>query len=148
METTAALLHRIAEGDERAKTELVNACLPVLQRFAHGRLPRSARGLSTTRDVVFSALWKSLKEIDRFELRHEGSFLSFARPIVVHEIIDLVRSAKARPRGSEIDDGIADLGSSPVGDAMGREFMERYEAALERLTPEQREAFVLRHEFG
>lgn len=148
METTAVLLHRIAQGDERAKSELANACLPVLRRFAHGRLPRSARGIVTTEDVVFAALQRSMKEIERFSLRHEGSFLSYARTAVVNEIIDQSRRAKSRPVGSEVDENVVALGTSPVGEAMGHEFMARYENALQRLTPEQREAFVLRMEFG
>ena len=148
MEKTAVLLSRIAKGDARAQSELDRALRPKLQRFAHGKLPPYARGIGSTHDVVSEALAKSFAVIDEFDLRHEGAFLAYARRAVLNGIIDQIRRANARPRGEEMDERIASREPSPIDAAMGHEFMEHYEAALTRLTPEQHQAVVLRLEFG
>lgn len=148
VENTAVLLHRIAQGDTRARDQLASACLPVLRRFAHGRLPRYARGLVTTQDIVAVTLAKAFGDIEKFDLRYEGAFLAYARTILLREIIDQIRRAKARPQGSPIDEGMASGERSPIDEVMGQEFMVRYEEALQRLTPEQRQAAVLRLELG
>jgi RNA polymerase sigma-70 factor (ECF subfamily) len=41
-----------------------------------------------------------------------------------------------------------DEGTSPIEAAIGQETVERYEAALNRLPPDEREAIVTRVEFG
>jgi DNA-directed RNA polymerase specialized sigma24 family protein len=41
-----------------------------------------------------------------------------------------------------------DRGVSPLDEAIGREAAERYEAALQRLRPEERELIVARVEMG
>jgi RNA polymerase sigma factor (sigma-70 family) len=148
VENTAVLLHRIAQGDTRARDQLASACLPLLRRFAHGRLPRYARGLVTTQDIVSVALTKAFGDIEKFDLRYEGAFLAYARTILLREIIDQIRRAKARPQGSELDERLASEGRSPIDEAMGQEFMSQYERALERLTPDQRQAAILRLEMG
>jgi RNA polymerase sigma-70 factor (ECF subfamily) len=148
VEKTAVLLSRIVQGDVRAQSELERAVRPRLQQFAHGRLPPYARGIGTTHDLVAEALAKSFAAIDGFELRHEGAFLAFARKTLMNGIVDQIRRARARPQGSELNDQLPSGGPSPVDDVMGHEFMERYEEALTRLTPEQHQAVHLRIELG
>jgi RNA polymerase sigma-70 factor (ECF subfamily) len=41
-----------------------------------------------------------------------------------------------------------DAGQSPLEQAIGREAVQRYERALERLKPEEREAIIARVELG
>jgi RNA polymerase sigma-70 factor (ECF subfamily) len=47
-----------------------------------------------------------------------------------------------------VDSGIIDAAPSPVEEAIGREIAERYERALARLRPEDREAIVARVELA
>jgi RNA polymerase sigma factor (sigma-70 family) len=148
VEKTAVLLSRISQGDARAQAELERAVRPKLQRLAHGRLPPYARGVATTHDVVAEALAKSFAAIGGFELRHEGAFLAYARKALMNGIIDQIRRARARPQGTEIDESVASRDPSPIEEAMGHEFMARYEKTLKRLTPEQHQAMVLRIELG
>lgn len=148
MDSTTVLLSRIRQGDDRARDELARAYLPVLRRLAHGRLPPSARGLVDTGDVVSSSLQKALAHLDQFEKRHEGAFLAYLRQILLNEIRTEIRRAKTRPAGSELDTRHASSAPSPLEALVGSELLDRYEAGLEKLTPEQRQAVVLRIEFG
>ena len=45
LETTHQLVDRIREGDHAARERLIRRYLPLLTRWAHGRLPGSARGM-------------------------------------------------------------------------------------------------------
>lgn len=148
MESTTALLRRIWQGDSRARDQLARAYFPVLRRLAHGRLPSYARGLGDTGDVVSIAMQKALANIDRFEPRREGAFLAYLRQILFNEIRMQIRRAKVRPIVEELGAGHASLDPSPLEALIGRELMARYESALERLTPEQHEAVILRLEMG
>jgi RNA polymerase sigma-70 factor (ECF subfamily) len=84
--------------------------------------------------------------MDRFESRHEGALQAYLRQAIVNRIRDEVRRAKRAPAAEVLDDNAADAGASPLEDAIGLEALERYEAALARLRPEEREAIVARVE--
>ena len=142
------LLRRIWRGDARARDQLAQAYLPVVKRLAHGRLPGWARGLGDTDDVVSTTMEKALRNIETFEPRREGAFLSYLRQILFNEIGMQIRRAKARPVTEELDEQVASIEPSPLEALLGRELMERYEFALDRLTPEQKEALILRIEMG
>jgi len=148
VESTTLLLRRIWQGDSRARERLVAYYLPILKRLAHGRLPASARGLVGTDDLVSITLEKAIRHIDTFEPRREGAFLAYLRQILLNEIRSQVRHAKVRPIAGELEDDLPADGVSPLEELVGRELMERYESALQKLTPEQREAVILRMEMG
>jgi RNA polymerase sigma factor (sigma-70 family) len=148
VESTTLLLRRIWQGDSRAREQLVVHYLPILKRLAHGRLPASARGLVGTDDLVSITLEKAIRRIDTFEPRREGAFLAYLRQILLNEIRSQIRHAKARPVAGELDTDLSANGKSPLEELVGLELIERYESALERLTPEQREAVIMRIEMG
>ena len=52
IDTTAELLGRARSGDSDAEHLLLTRFLPLLQRWARGRLPGTARGLAETDDLV------------------------------------------------------------------------------------------------
>jgi RNA polymerase sigma-70 factor (ECF subfamily) len=52
--STLALLGRASGGDDKARGALYDRYLPRLRRWAKGRIPRKARGLVDTDDVVES----------------------------------------------------------------------------------------------
>ncbi len=93
-------------------------------------------------------LIRALDHVEGFEPRHEGAFLSYMRRILLNQIRDEVRRVARRPERAVLDDNLPALGRSPLEDAIGRESVERYEAVLDQLTKEQREAVVLRLELG
>lgn len=142
------LLRQIWRGDARARDQLVLAYYPVMKRLAHGRVPALARGLVDTDDVVSVAMEKALRNIENFEPKREGAFLAYMWQILRNEIRMQIRSAKARPITEDLNERFQSVDPSPLEAVIGRDFMERYDSALERLTPEQQEAFILRNEMG
>ncbi len=147
-QSTAALLSRLRGGDSDARDELFTRYLPRLKRLAHGRAPQGGQSITDTDDLVQMTLLRALSHVDHFEPRHEGAFLAYLRQIMLNQIRDEVRRMHRSPRQQEIDRTITDPAMSPLEKAMGREMLERYDAALAHLAPDQREAIVLRLEMG
>ena len=135
------------DGDAVARNRLIERFLPPLQRWARGRLPARARSLSDTDDIVQVTLLKALDKVQDFEPRHEGAFLAYLRQILLNQVRDLIRAAGRRPPDESLPDAHPDPGASPLEEAIGVEMLEKYEAALARLTPEQQEAVLMRIEF-
>lgn len=148
IESTALLLERIRGGDEAARGRLMARYLPVLRSWAHGRLPHHARGMADTDDVVQISLVRALNRLEVFEHRHEGAFLAYLRQSVVNAIRQEIRRASRKPSGEPLDPDQPDTGRSVVERAIGHDMLEAYEAAMLELTEDQREAVLLRLEFG
>lgn len=146
LETTFELLDLARAGDEAARDRLFNRFLPVLQRWAHQQLPRAARDLTETDDLVQMTLLRSLRHIDRFESRGEGAFLGYLRHLLLNAARDEARRSSRRGAHDGLDDSVPDPGRSVVEEVLGRETMARYERGLARLSEEQREAVILRLE--
>jgi RNA polymerase sigma factor (sigma-70 family) len=146
LESTIDLLARAKNGEERAVGELFERCLPALRRWARGRLPSYARDLSDTQDLVQETVLHTLHRLDAFEPRHQGALQAYLRQAVANRIRDEIRRVVRRPAAVELDDAQPDLAPSPLEHAIGREGMERYEEALARLRPIDREAIVARVE--
>ena len=148
LESTASLLARVRTGDAGARNRLAQRYLASLRRIAHGRVPPRVRGLLDTDDLVQVTLLRAFQHIETFEPRGEGAFLAYLRRILVNQIRDQVRRASRRPVGSELDDDVPSLDPSPLEEAIGRDQLELYEAALATLSETQREAVILRIELG
>jgi RNA polymerase sigma-70 factor (ECF subfamily) len=147
-DSTCVLLARARAGDDRALEPLFARYLPRLRRWASGRLPRWARDATDTQDLVQDTLLSVFKQIDGFEPRHEGAFQAYLRQAVLNRIRNAIRSRTRRPDGTSIDEALPSNGQSALERAIGLERLERYEAALARLRPIDREAIVARVEMG
>ena len=145
--TSMELLARAKDGDELALNDLCARYLPRLQRWAHGRLPAYARGALDTHDIVQVTLAKAVRGLHSFEPRHSGSFQGFLHTTLRNCICDQVRSARRRPTVMLDTDRAAD-DPTPFELAVGEETADRYEKALARLKPADREAIVARIELG
>jgi RNA polymerase sigma-70 factor (ECF subfamily) len=146
LETTVELLTRVRQGDRDALDRLMARCLPALRRWARGRLPSAARGLLDTQDLVQETILSSLRHLDHFESRHEGALQAYLRQAVLNRIRDEARRFGRRPPAAELTDSQPSTAASPLDIAIGREGVERYEAALQRLRPADREAIIGRLE--
>jgi RNA polymerase sigma factor (sigma-70 family) len=146
-ESSFTLVERACQGDERALNDLCARYLPRLERWAHGRLPAWARGPMDTHDLVQEALAGAAHRIRRFEPQHKGAFQAYLRQALLNRVRDQIRYAGRRPAAS-LDSERASPDPSPLEAAIGREALERYEAALERLKPADRTAIILRVELG
>jgi RNA polymerase sigma-70 factor (ECF subfamily) len=146
--TTADLLQRARLGDTDAVNELFGRYLPSLRRWARGRLPHWTRDLRDTEDLVQETMVQSLKHIATFQPRHEGALQAYLRQALVNRVRDEVRRTTRRGVMAEVDTRHPDSAPSPLEEAIGAEALDRYEAALQRLRPEDRELVVARVELG
>lgn len=146
IDSTIDLVERVKTGDKDALNQLFSRFLPSLRRWASGRLPRWSRDLMDTDDLVQETVVRAVRRMDRFEPRHEGALQAYLRQAVMNRIRDEVRRAKRSPGTTELDENASDRGASPLEAAIGAEALERYEGALARLRPEEREAVVARVE--
>ncbi len=141
--------HRKArDGDADALDRLFARHLKPLQRWASGRLPKWARDLTDTDDLVQDTLLHTFKRIDAFEPRRVGALQAYLRQAILNRLRDELRRKGRQGRSVGLDDIDLEGGGSPLEEAIGREAVERYERALERLKPEEREAIVARVELG
>jgi len=147
-ESTLTLLTRARNGDEVALNDLFARYIPSLRRWASGRLPRWARDLADTPDLVQETLVQVFKKIDGFEHRGEGALQAYLRQALMNRIRNEIRNAGRRPAAVELDGEQPDDGLSPLEAAIGTEAVERYETALARLRDEERELVVGRIELG
>jgi RNA polymerase sigma-70 factor (ECF subfamily) len=148
LSSTTDLLRRARMGDEDALNDLFRRHLAPLRRWARGRLPRWTRDLRDTEDLVQETLTQTLRHIDGFEPRHEGALQAYLRQVLINRVRDEVRRVTRYPTAAVLDDQdrFADPTPSPLELAIGREAMDRYEAALQRLRPEEREVIIARVE--
>ncbi len=147
-ESTLGLLDRARLGDQAALEQLFGRFLRPLQRWAKGRLPAHARDLSDTEDLVQDTLLQTFKKIDSFEPRGVGALQAYLRQAVLNRIRDELRRKRRRPEMGELKEQEVVHTPSPVEEAIGREAVDRYENALTRLRPEEREAIIARVEMG
>jgi RNA polymerase sigma-70 factor, ECF subfamily len=145
-ETSFELLRRAREGDDAAVNALCTRYLPRLRRWATGRIPPSARSVVDTGDVVMEVLYKSMRQLKHFRPNHEGSFQTYLRTAVLNRIRDLARVH--RPLAETLDGEQPSGEPSPLERAITAEGLARYEAALARLRPDDRELIVARFEWG
>ena len=146
VDTTFDLVERAKAGDDDALNRLFARYLPSLRRWASGRLPRWTRDLMDTDDLVQETVVRAVKRIDQFESRHEGALQAYLRQAIVNRIRDEVRRAKRSPAPAALDENARATDASPLEAAIGGEALQRYEAALARLRPEEREAIIARVE--
>lgn len=147
-ESTHALLDRVAAGDAEALDRLLRRCLPALRRWARGRLPAWARDLLETDDLVQETLLRTMRSLEAFEPEHSGAFHAYLRRGVLNRIRDEIRRVRRQPRQGDVLEAVADRRPSPLEEAVGWQALGRYERALERLAPPEREAVFLRVELG
>ena len=146
--STFHLIQRFRGGDKQALELLFERHLPRLQRWARGRLPRWARSGADTQDLVQETLLQTFNRMEVFEPTREGALQAYLRQAVMNRIRDEIRRHGRRPAHVELDESELDRGRSPLQEAIGMEEIDRYESALGRLRPEEREAIVLRVELG
>jgi RNA polymerase sigma-70 factor, ECF subfamily len=147
-ETSFQLLLRARDGDQDAVELLCVRYLPRLNRWARGRLPRGARSAMDTGDVVQDVLINVIRRLKMFEPRDEGTFQGYLRQALTNRFRDEARKINSHPVASPLDSAWPSLGPSPLEIAIGREGVERYEAALERLRPDDQRAIIARCEWG
>ena len=88
---------------------------------------------------------RALTHVEGFEPRHPGSMQAYLRRAVL-KLRDELRRVARRPNPAELNSDLAAAGPSPLENAIGGDALARYEAALLRLSDEERAAVVARVE--
>ena len=149
--SSGELLDRARRGDEGALSVLFRRQGSALRRWARGRLPRWARSLTDTADIVQEALLQTFRRLDRFEDRGKGALQAYLRQAVQNRILDEMRRVSRRPV-EEFDElafeAVADPGKSPFEAALDAERERKYKVALATLSDDERLLVVGRLELA
>jgi len=145
-EPTINLVERARTGDRVSLEALLQRSLPELRRWAHGRLPPSARSYLDTGDVVQETALHALRNLDRFEPEHVYSMQSYLRRAVINRIRDELRRIGRTPPPEELSDDPPSDRPSALEVAIRSEEYGRYRGALERLSLKDRRLIVTRIE--
>lgn len=154
------LVTRVQGGDRAAVDELLSRHLPRLNAWLRVRMGGGLGPRESTSDVVQSACREVLEHLDRFVYDGEANFRCWLFKTAERKLIDKHRFHHAQRRdadreaaegddrpGALLEEGWARL-ATPSQEAMAREQEERIEAAVDRLSEEDRELYALFHVAG
>lgn len=145
---TAELLARAARGDTRALSSLFRRHLSPLTRWARGRLPRWARSVNDTADIVQDVLLQTFRRVDRFEDRGRGALRGYLQAAIKNRINDEIRRSVRRPT-SELgrhNYRLAASDPSPFETVAEIELQEAYRRVLATLSDDEQALVVGRLE--
>ena len=146
LDSTAVLIQRVRAGDKHSLERLIQRHVAPLRRYVSGRLPRWARDLADTDDLVQDTLLRTFSKMDSFEVRGAGALQAYLRQAVMNRLRDELRRKGRAPAFVDVDEQHLVGQGSPLEEAIGAEAAARYVAALARLEPEEREAIIGRVE--
>lgn len=146
--TTIQLLARARQGDSAALEEVFARAIPLLTRWARGRLPRWARDMVDTDDLVQETVINTLKRLDVFEYRADAALQAYLRQAVMNRIRNEIRRVTRHPAPETLDSDAPDAGLSPLEELIGKQTVEAYDDAMAALDAPEREAIIGRVELG
>ena len=76
------------------------------------------------------------------------SLQAYLRQALINRLRNQLRRVAGRPAQTELESAVPDMAASPLEKAIGTQALERYDSALSRLKPDERDAIVSRVEFG
>ena len=142
-------LVRLAKaGDPAALNDLLRRYLPRMRRWAHGRLPRWARDIADTEDILQETFAETARRLPMTALDVEGALQAYLRQAVLNRIRNQIRRSVRHPLQAALDPDTPGSATSPLEAAVRAQSHERYQSALAGLTPAEREAVVGRFELG
>lgn len=142
-------IRRAQRGDRSALSSLLGRHVPILRRWAHGRLPQWARAFGDTADLVQDAVLNTLRRLDHFEARGEKALQGYLRLAVQNRIVDILRRPEVRAGTGEITGDEPDHTlPSPLALAITAQEQERYRTCLASLKPDDQALIVGRLELG
>lgn len=136
-ETDAQLIARWKRGDERAATALVERHSPALARFAV-----SAGARDEIEELVQDTFVRAFGALDGF--RGDSSFRTWLFTIERRLLLDRRRAEKRRGPAVEVDERMAATDFNALDSMLADETAVTVNAAIARLSPTQREVFLLR----
>jgi RNA polymerase sigma-70 factor (ECF subfamily) len=122
--------------------------LPRLHRWAHGRLPRWARTVADTADIIHDAILKTFRRGSSIDIRTSDALAAYLHQAVRNRIRDEHRLFARRGQIAALGPTLADSGASPLDAVLGDERYRQYRAALAGLDRRDRELIVAHLELG
>lgn len=159
MQRTVVLIDRAKEGDREAENELVARYMGRVMTQVRLRLRGDLRRLCDSGDVAQEVFVKTMRNLEGFQMRSEGSFLHYLSSAVANHIRDLADKGRADRRdmrrevamdaAAEGQSGpqlqLPDRGGTPSQDVGRRELAEIMAACLEQLDEDKRELVLMRN---
>jgi RNA polymerase sigma-70 factor (ECF subfamily) len=147
-DSTCRLVERARAGEVDALNELFSRHLTALRRWTSGRLPRSARDIADTQDLVQETALHTFNRIGQFQSRHAGSLQAYLRRAVINRIRNEFRRARRHSEAEPVTESAVLDATSPLEAAIRHEQEQRYRVALSRLTARERDLLIGRLELG
>jgi RNA polymerase sigma-70 factor (ECF subfamily) len=132
-----ALIARWKGGDQRAAAEIVQRHAQALARFA-----ASSGEREEVDELVQDTFVRAFNSLDTF--RADSTFRTWLFTILRRLILDRKRSDKRRRNQVDLDEGHAVQAYDALDALVADETAVRVKRAMERLSPLQKEVFVLR----
>ena len=140
----AEVVRRACQGDKDAQDAVFREYAAPLERFASGRLPAYARGMTDTQDVVQDVFVNTARQLTRIDVRDDGALLAYLRRAVRHRIIDEIRRVTRRPVAAALPEDCPAPDLSPLERAIRSQNDRRIDHALCELNTRDRLIVVLR----
>ena len=86
------------KGDRLALAKLLTTCHPQMRSWAASGMDPAVKARCGPDDILQDVYLDIARKIDQFENRGPGSFLSWARGILNHKLVDAQRAARAQVR--------------------------------------------------
>jgi len=149
LDSTITLFYQARQGDRLSRELLYSRYIPRLSRWARGRIPRKARSVMETGDIVLETLGQFLGRAQEFEPRHDASLMAYLCKAVQNRIRDLYRHSNRNPGTVELDsEAFASPEPSPFELCVDRETRESYQSALAKLNEDERAAVTMKVELA
>ena len=150
------LLRRSSEGDQEARSELIERIYPDLRRLAARLLDsyKTARGQTMQATEFVGEAYLRLLDYEPAASATKGEFFALYATVIRHVILDYVKSKKRKKRGSELEfvslDDETDLDSNAITDSHNVDIVAMFQV-LDRFSlvkPMHARVFELRLVFG
>jgi RNA polymerase sigma-70 factor (ECF subfamily) len=133
----AALIERWKRGDQRAAAEIVQRHAGALSRFA-----ASSGERDEIDELVQDTFVRAFNSLDTF--RADSSLRTWLFTILRRLVLDRRRAERRRGTAVELEEGHAVQAYDALDTIVADETAQRVTRAMERLSPLQKEVFVLR----
>ncbi len=149
LESSGHILARFQAGDAEALNQLWTRYLPRLKRWAHARIPASGRHLGDTDDMIQDVFVRSLARMRSLTDRGPRTLCAYFKTAILNRIRDVSRHVRVHPVPEALDpERQLELGPSPLEEAVGRETLDLYERAIERLSETDQDIIRAHVELG
>ena len=159
IDRTMDLVRRAHGGDGAALDRIIDRYYERVRRIVRLRLGSALRKRVDSSDILQEVFLEAVKRFDRFEMRDDGSLIHWMACMVESRIRDAADyfGAAKRDAGREVplagdstqlDRDLTAGGLLPAESAQRQEQIARLEAAIERLSPPDRELILLRDYAG